>query len=558
MTSTRAPLSYGFGSFRLDPAEKVLYERDQPVPLTPKAVETLLALVERHGRLVTKEELLRMVWPDTIVEENNIAQNISMLRRVLGEGAPGRPLIETVPKRGYRFVGSVEERSESAQLAEAPAPGGPARVAAPEVSAIAVLPFADMSPDKDQDYLCEGLAEELINALTQIEDLRVAARAASFHFRGDVDVREVGGRLGVGTLLEGSVRKAGDRLRVTVQLIETATGYHRWSRRFDRRLDDVFAIQDEIAESVAHSLRGGVLSPHEKEALLRPHTGPAAYEHHLRGRQLLPRLTGADLRASAEMFEGAVTLDPGYAPPWAGLAMVHATLYEWFGAGDDDLARAERASERALALGPRLADAHVARGCTLSLSRRYAEAARAFEEAIRINPNLFDAYYYFARTSFAGGEIARSAELFGKAAQVRREDFQSPLLQSQSLRMLGRDDEAREATWEGLARVERALELNPLDARALSMGSNWLFDYGQPERALEMSRRSLEIHPDDLSTLINAACLRSKLGLKEEMLELLERVFARGWGKRDWIEHDPDYDIVRDDPRFKKLLERLK
>ncbi|PYQ41573.1 MAG: hypothetical protein DMF77_15410 [Acidobacteria bacterium] len=550
------PLYCAFGAFRLEAAEKVLYESDRPVPLTPKAVETLLALVARHGRLVTKEELLRIVWPDTFVEENNLAQNISLLRRVLGEGAGGRRLIETVPRRGYRFVGPVEERP--GRLAEETAAEARSAAVAPDIAAIAVLPFADMSPGRDQDYFCEGLAEELINALTQIEGLRVAARTASFHFRGGADVREVGARLGVGTLHEGSVRKAGERLRVTVQLIETTTGYHRWSRRFDRQLDDVFAIQDEIAESVASSLRGGVLSPREKELLLRPQTGPAAYEHYLRGRQLLPRLTRADLQASAQLFERAVALDPGYGPAWAGLAMVHATLYEWFGATDDDLARAERTSERARALAPGLADAHVARGCALSLSRRYADAARAFEEAIRINPNLFDAYYYFARTSFAGGEIARSAELFGKAAQVRQEDFQSPLLQGQSLRMIGRADEALHATREGIARVERALELNPSDARALSMGSNWLFHDGQPERALEWSRRSLELHPDDPGTLVNAACLRSKLGRKEEMLEILERVFGRGWGKRDWIEHDPDYDLVRDDPRFQKLLERLK
>jgi TolB-like protein/Flp pilus assembly protein TadD len=550
---------FAFAGFRLDAAEKVLYRKDQPVPLTPKAVETLLTLVERHGRLVTKEELIRCVWPDTFVEENNLAQNVSTLRRVLGEGDGGRPLIETVPRRGYRFVGRVEERAAETGLSgEATAAGPRSAAAAPEISAIAVLPFADMSSGRDQDYLCEGLAEELINALTQIDGLRVAARTASFHFREGADVRAVGERLGVGTLLSGSVRKAGDRLRVTVQLIETASGYQRWSRRYDRQLGDVFAIQDEIAESVATSLRGGVLSAREKELLPRPQTGPAAYEFYLRGRQLLPRLTQADLRASAGMFERAISLDAGYGPAWAGLATVHATLHEWFGASDDDLAEAERASDRALALAPGLADAHVARGCALSLSRRYDEAAREFEEATRINPNLFDAYYYFARTSFARGEIARSAELFGKAAEVRLEDFQSPVLQAQSLRMLGRGDEARHATQEGIARVERALELNPTDARALSLGSSELFDYGQPERALEWSRRSLELHPDDLSTLVNAACLRSKLGLKEEMLELLERVFARGWGKRDWIENDPDYDIVRDDPRFKKLLERLK
>ena len=183
MTSmSTPPLSYAFGAFRLEAAEKVLYERDRPVPLTPKAAETLLALVARHGRLVTKEELLGIVWPDTFVEENNLAQNISMLRRVLGEGGGGGSLIETVPRRGYRFVGPVEERS--GRLAEEAAPEARSAAAERDISAIAVLPFADMSPGRDQDYLCEGLAEELINALTQIDGLRVAARTASFHFRG--------------------------------------------------------------------------------------------------------------------------------------------------------------------------------------------------------------------------------------------------------------------------------------------------------------------------------------------------------------------------------------
>src|SRR5262249_14396702 len=157
---------------------------------------------------------------------------------------------------------------------------------------------------------------------------------------------------------------------------------------------------------------------------------------------------------------------PGYAPAWAGLATVHATLHEWFGARDEDLARAEHASARALALAPGLADAHVARGCALSLSRRYDDAAREFTEAIRINPSLSDAYSYCGPSGLARGEIARSAELFGRAAQVRPEDFQSPLLQAQSLRFIGRAEEARRADREGIARVERALELNPRDARA--------------------------------------------------------------------------------------------
>jgi tetratricopeptide (TPR) repeat protein len=238
--------------------------------------------------------------------------------------------------------------------------------------------------------------------------------------------------------------------------------------------------------------------------------------------------------------------------------MVHATLYEWYGAKEDDLVTAERASTRALKLAPDLAEAHVARGCALSLSRHYEEAAREFEDAIRLNPYLFDAYYYFARTSFACGEIERSAELFQKAADVRQEDFQSPMLLGQSLRMLGRHDEGLDASREGLRRAEHVLVLNPVDGRALSLGALHLLEDGEPARAIEWLQRALELYPDDMSTLVNGACLRARLGQKEAALDLLERVFARGWGKRDWVEHDPDYDVLRDDPRFRKLFARLK
>jgi TolB-like protein/tetratricopeptide (TPR) repeat protein len=551
MTSERTNIVYQFGPFRLEVSEHRLVREGRSIPLAGKAFATLRVLVERHGTLVSKRDLMNAVWPETTVEENNLDRNISTLRKALGEQAVGPQYIETVPRVGYRFV---------ARMAAAPAEdASDSSLATPDVSSIAVLPFADMSPVRDQDYLCEGLAEELINSLAQIEGLRVAARTASFQFRGTgADVRAVGQKLGVGTLLEGSVRKAGDRLRVTVQLIEVATGLHRWSRRFDRTLDDVFAIQDEIAESVATSLRGDILSWHEKQSLLRPHTGAAAYEYYLRGRQYLPRLTQLDLQKSGEMFEHAIDLDAGYAPAFAGLATVHGTLYEWFGANEDDLVRADRASLKALQLAPGLADAHVSRGFTHSLYQRYDEAVHEFEEAIRINPNLFDAYYYFARTSFARGDIKRSADLFHMAARIRQEDFQSPLLLSQSLRMLGRTEEASQALREGIHRAENALVLNPLDGRALSLGSCALFPDGQKARAMEWSQRSLELYPDDMGTLINAASLHAKAGLNEEALKFLERVFARGWGKRDWVEQDPDYDSVRDDPRFKKLLARLK
>jgi tetratricopeptide (TPR) repeat protein len=368
----------------------------------------------------------------------------------------------------------------------------------------------------------------------------------------------VGKQLSVEALLEGSVRKSDDRLRVTVQLIEVATGYHRWSHRFDGQFQDVFAIQDEIAESVAASLRGAAAGPQAKRTLHRAHTGTAAYELYLRGRQHLPRIRHADLTAAADLFRRAIEVDSGYGPAYAGLATAHATLYEWFGASGADLVAAERASERALELGPDLAEAHVARGCVLSLMRRYDDASKEFEESTRLNPNLFDPYYYSARTQFARGDVAGSAELFRKAADARQEDFQSALLLAQSLKMLGRHDEA--STWrrEGIRRAEHVLALNPLDGRALSLGALYLLDEGDIDRAIEWSERSIELYPDDMSSLGNGACLQARLGHADRAIALLERVSARGWGQRDWLERDPDYDSLRDDPRFRRLLTTFK
>jgi TolB-like protein len=269
VNSTPANAVYEFGPFRLEVREHRLVREGRPIPLAGKAFDTLRVLLERHGTLASKRDLMNAIWPETAVEENNLDRNISTVRKALGETATESQYIETVPRVGYRFVAPLSA-SEVPSIPTFPSP---------DISAIAVLPFADMSPARDQDYLCEGLAEEIINALAQVDGLRVASRTASFQFRASgADVRAVGQQLGVGTLLEGSVRKVDDRLRVTVQLIEVASGFHRWCRRFDRLLDDVFAIQDEIAESVAASLRGNVLNRNEKLALLRPQTGAAAYE----------------------------------------------------------------------------------------------------------------------------------------------------------------------------------------------------------------------------------------------------------------------------------------
>jgi serine/threonine protein kinase/Flp pilus assembly protein TadD len=431
------------------------------------------------------------------------------------------------------------------------------RAAASSLS-IAVLPFADMSPSHDQDYLCEGIAEELINALTHVAGLRVASRSSSFQFRSTAgDLRAIGARLGVTAVLDGSVRKVGDRLRIVVRLVDVGDGFQRWSERYDQRLEDVFAIQDEIAESVATALRG-ILSPHEKEALRRTETAVECYEYFLRARRLLSQFDRAALLTAQGLLDRAISIDPNYAPAHAALGELHAWLYEWWGGDEENCRAADRETQSALKLGPHLAESHAARGFVLALSRRYDEAAREFEEAIALNPNLFETYYLYARSCFAAGQIERSAELFFRAGEIRPEDFQSLMLAAQSLLMLGRPEEAQRANREGIRRAERHLDLVPGDARALSLGSGALFRDGQLDQALRWSIKALELHPDDQGVLINGACLRARAGMKEDALRLLERTFAKGYGKRDWIERDPDYDSLRDDPRFQAMIAKLK
>ncbi len=424
-------------------------------------------------------------------------------------------------------------------------------------TSIAVLPFLDMSAARDQDYLCDGIAEELINALSHVDGLRVAARSSSFQFKSSAtDARAVGARLGVDTVLEGGVRKSGDRLRVTVQLVDVADGYQRWSHRFDGTIEDVFDIQDQIAESVATALRG-ILSGREKNAMRRLGTEAEAYECYLRGRQMLHVVTASNAYRAREMFARAIEIDAKYAPAYAGLAQLHGWEFEWWGGGEAAAETADQASRKALELAPQLSEAHAARGAVLALRRRYDEAEAAFEEAIRLNPNSFEAHYFYARAAFAAGKIERSAELFRRGGEIQPEDFQCPVLMSQSLKMLGRKAEAVEANREGIRRAERWLELDPSNVRALSLGASALTDDSQPARALEWSARAVALAPDDVGVNVNAACTFAKLGRKEEALACLERTFARGFGKRDWIEHDPDYDSLRDDPRFQAMLDKL-
>jgi non-specific serine/threonine protein kinase len=421
---------------------------------------------------------------------------------------------------------------------------------------IAVLPFADMSPARDQDFFCDGMAEELIGALNRIEGLRVASRTSSFRFRGAVDLREVGAALGVDTVLEGSVRKAGDKLRISVDLVNVEDGYARLSQTFDRQLEDVFAIQQEIAAAVAGELRGA-LSESERRALAPPEANVEAYELYLRGRQFFSQYKERGMLFALGLFERTIEVDPAYAPAFAGIADCCSFLYANAGREGEHLARALEASSTALELDPRLASAHTARAVALSLDGRVEEADAAFERALELDSRFFDAEYFYARHCFTHGKAEAAIEHYRRAFALRPEDYQSPLLAAQIYEDLGRDEEATAARRDGIRAAERHLRLNPDDSRALYMAANGMVASGETERGLEWAGRARELEPGDSMVLYNLACIYSMAGAVDDAIGCLEAALAHGFANRLWLERDSNLDNVRREARFSALLESL-
>jgi serine/threonine protein kinase/Flp pilus assembly protein TadD len=425
---------------------------------------------------------------------------------------------------------------------------------APARTSIAVLPFADMSPQKDQDYFCEGIAEEIINFLSKIDALNVASRSSAFAFKGHQDVRKVGEQLGAGTVLEGSVRKAGNRLRISAQLVKVADGYQLWSDRYDRELEDVFAIQDEIAESIVKALRV-VLTEKEKRAVEKaPTANVQAYDFYLRGRQYFHQWRKRGIEYARRMFERALEIDPDYALAHAGAADCCCALYTWWDASKSNLEGADTYSRRALELGPDLAEAHTARGQALTLRGQHVEAAAEFNEAIRLNPKSFEAYFFFARACLAQGKYEQSAALFEQASVVRPEDFQAPSLVEEVYRSLGRPLDAAAAAQRSLKLIDARLALNPDESRALVLGAAIHCRFGDVERGLELIRQTLALDPDDSGVLYNVACAYAAAGMHDEAISTLDRAIQNGFGHWDWLEHDSDLDPVRGLPRFRALL----
>ncbi len=406
---------YQFGEFTLDLETGFLRRQRDAVDVRAKAFDLLAYLVQHHGRVVTKDELVDAVWPGVAVTDNSLAQCMAEVRRVLGDDE--RNIIRTIPRRGYVFAADVAAAVDddlSLTAATARRSGAPS---------IAVLPFLNLTADPDSDYFSDGLAEDILDLLTRVPGLKVIARTSSFAFKGrNEDVRGIARALGVGHVLEGSIRKSGNRIRISAQLIAAADGSHVWSQRYDRELADVFAIQDEIADAIAASLRVELGDRRLRDAR-RTTTNLEAHQLYLKGRFQWGKRTAKALHMAIRHYQDAIAIAPEYAPAYAGLAECYVPLaYYGHMRPRDAWPKARLAAQQALAIDPTVAEARTVLAWTKTHLDHDPSAAEAeLHAAIADDPDYSRARQALAEHLVATGRFEEAGE------QIRRALVSDPI-----------------------------------------------------------------------------------------------------------------------------------
>ncbi|MBA2435104.1 MAG: adenylate/guanylate cyclase domain-containing protein, partial [Chthoniobacterales bacterium] len=553
----------------------VLVEFSSVVSAVGCAVAVQRAMQDRNAGLPPDRRLqfrIGVNLGDVIVEGDDIyGDGVNVAARLESVATPGGIAVSHTVREhvGNRLDLTFEDRGEQ-QLKNIEKPmrvydvllGETKNIRMPltksDKPSIAVLPFTNMSGDPEQEYFSDGITEDIITDLSKISGLSVIARNTSFTYKGRaVKVQNVGQELGVEFMLEGSVRKAGPRVRVTAQLITSSDGTHIWAERFDRDLTDIFAIQDEITHAIVEQLKVKLLPLERKSLGQSPTDNVEAYTYYLRGRDFFYRHSKRYFELARRMFAKAVELDPNYARAYAGMAECEAWLYLTYQVSLSIEGILELAN-KALALDNNLAEAHASRGAALTAASRFAEANEEYERALALDRNSFEAHVLYARSSMLEGELERAARLLECAAEILPENYQPPCTLIQVYRSLGLQEKSREAARKAIPLAERELTLHPEDPRPAHFGVSALIEAGEHERAREWISRALAIDPDDINTLYNCACGYAKLGESEAALDLLEQVVQRGAaGYRSWMVHDSDMDPLRSHPRFQQLLERF-
>jgi TolB-like protein/Tfp pilus assembly protein PilF len=423
---------YEFGGFRLDATEHLLYRKGGTVvPLKPKVVETLELLIREQGRLLSKDELMARLWPDTVVEESNLAQNVYLLRKVLGTDAQGRGFIETVPKRGYRFVAQVElltdEFSDLAPSQVRPTTAlaasaiGSGAAASAALDSIAVLPLANEGADPGVEYLSDGITESVINLLVQLPQLKVIARSTVFRYKGrTVSPQKVGHELGVKAILTGRVLQLGDRIIVRTELVDAVEGWQLWGEQYDSPSADILELQQTIAQDVSEKLQLKLTGGEQKRLAKRPTTSTEAYHLFIKARYHLNKRLIASIEKAVEYFQRAIDIDPIYAAAYVGLADCYPLLTLYGGLSPRDAySKAKAAAHRALEIDHSISEAHNALGVVqLFYDWDWEGAEKTFRHAIHLNPSYPDAHQRYGMLLVARGRFEESAVEFARAQEL--------------------------------------------------------------------------------------------------------------------------------------------
>ncbi len=614
---------FEFGLFRLNPAERLLLREEVPVRLPPKAFDALVLLVENPGHLLEKEELLEKVWPGTFVEESNLTQHISMLRKALQDGEGGFRYIETVPRRGYRFIAEVREvggiAAETGVLPDSTLEHrhrlrGPAlavagmvlllaawiltppvwkrlRGSGPEtIQSLAVLPLRNLSGDPAQDYFAEGMTEALITDLARIPGLKVISRTSIMLYKDShKPLPQIARELGVDGIIEGSVLRSGDRVRITAQLVRGATDRHIWARSYERDLRDLVTLEDGVSQSIAEQVRKQIAPRARQELASAATVSPQAREDYLKGLYFWNRRTEAGYLKAIEYFQAAIGRDPQYAQAYAGLADAYALLGSIPGPKtqrDKTMPIAKEKALTALNLDDSLADGHTSLAFVeMHYEWKFREAEREFKRAIDLDPSYSTAHQWYALDLVAMG---RMDEAVAEIERARQTDPLSAIVNTDTAEILYFDRNYDEALRQARATVEmdpnfahahRVMEriydqkrmfpeaiAEGKQAAALSGDDTWMLlelahTYLVAGKKAEMqnclSRVASLSAGGTLPNVGTTVEIYAELGQIDRALQLLESQYRRREGGLILLNADPCCDSLKSDPRFQQLLQRI-
>jgi DNA-binding winged helix-turn-helix (wHTH) protein/TolB-like protein/Flp pilus assembly protein TadD len=614
---------YEFGSFRLDPGERLLLRAGEPIPLTPKAFDLLLVLVKEAGHLLEKEGLMKAVWPDSFVEENNLADNISRLRKALSDGENGQRFIETVPKRGYRFVADVKETNRerpkstvtpvSAECPTAPLVTTPLHPglrkylwivvgfglvvtlfgiaiydrfkSAPRAESLAVIPF---SADSETEYLSDGISESLINNLSRLSNLRVTARATAFSYKGtERNPQQIGKELNVSNVLTGKVTLRDHSLTVQVELVDAGTGTQLWGERYQRKLADIFAVEEEIGRQIAEKLRLRLSGEEQLQLTKRYTDNPEVYQLYLQGLYLFNKRTEEGIYKAIEHFRQAITKDPQFALAYPSLANCYVILSAKEGPAKL-LPEAKAAVLKALELDNNLAEAHASLAqirWVYDLDQAAAESE--LEQALRLKPNSAVAHYLYARVladtgrfNEAQAHIKQAIELDPLSIQYRKSvpyilflsrQYDDAIAEYRKLvviapefpqaqRELGLAYEQKGLYQDAFNQLQKTYEMRENYGKIMlraDIGHLYAV-WGKRAEAHEVLAELIKKSEQGYVSAYDIAVIYAGLDDRDEAFGWLDKAVEQHSFWLTWLKLDPRLDPLRSDSRFQDMLQRVR